>query len=109
MLSAGARKTDIRRWGFVINATGNSTGKQKSRRAKSSGIIIVRRKVNGRKRRVSKMITEEQARRGKVCRGCGKEKASGLVVCWVCFKLGNNPLKYFEGSFGEWLEAKVAT
>jgi len=55
------------------------------------------------------MITEEQARRGKVCRGCGKEKASGLVVCWVCFKLGNNPLKYFEGSFGEWLEAKVAT
>ena len=49
---------------------------------------------------------EEQARTETVCRGCGGEKDTGLVVCWSCFKYRDDivPLKYFDGTFSEWLE-----
>lgn len=44
-------------------------------------------------------------RKSTVCKGCGKEKQLGLVVCWTCFKYRTDiiPLKSFEGSFSEWL------
>ncbi len=48
----------------------------------------------------------ETARAGKVCLGCGEPKEAGvLIVCWNCFKYRTDitPLKYFEGTFEEWL------
>lgn len=50
-----------------------------------------------------RMITEEQARQLRYCPNCGKPKKVGMVVCWECFKHIDIPLKYYEGSFEEWL------
>lgn len=44
------------------------------------------------------------------CRGCGKPKEIGLIVCWNCFKYRPNPFKYFRNDTPEacrldlWLE-----
>lgn len=40
------------------------------------------------------------------CLGCGNNKSLGLVVCWNCFKYRSDitPLKYYNGSFQEWLD-----
>lgn len=46
-------------------------------------------------------------RNEKVCCGCGQSKDIGLVVCWTCFKQGDNPFKYFDGTLEEWLEKKT--
>lgn len=48
---------------------------------------------------------EELARTEETCRGCGNPKTIGLVVCWDCFKYRTDvtPLKYYEGTFPEWL------
>ncbi len=48
---------------------------------------------------------EEQARGERKCRGCGKEKPSGCVVCWDCFGHRQDvvPLKFFNGEFHDWL------
>lgn len=52
------------------------------------------------------IVTEEKARTMLICPGCGKEKTSGMVVCWVCFKSHEEvvPFKYFDGSLEDWLK-----
>ena len=51
-------------------------------------------------------VDEEQARKEFYCRGCrGKKDALDIVVCWECFKYRDNCLKYFEGTFQEWLKS----
>ena len=52
-----------------------------------------------------------EVRKETVCRGCGKPKSQGLIVCWGCFKYSANPFKYFRNDIpGEgcrldlWLE-----
>lgn len=52
---------------------------------------------------------EDYARTETTCRGCGKPKDKGLVVCWHCFKYRDNPYKYFAGTFEEWLVEVEAT
>ena len=51
-------------------------------------------------------LLEEQARTETVCRGCGGEKGTGLIVCWPCFKYRDDvvPFKYFDGTFWDWLQ-----
>lgn len=38
---------------------------------------------------------------------CGKAKEQSLLVCWDCFKRegfnGRPPLKWFDGSYEEWI------
>ena len=53
------------------------------------------------------MMTEEKARTTTECVNCGEPKNEGLVVCWTCFKYSPIPLKYFGGTFREWLEANL--
>jgi len=48
----------------------------------------------------------EPERKEIVCKGCGKDKGLGLVVCWECFRGGLTPFKYFNGSVLEWLKVK---
>lgn len=48
---------------------------------------------------------EVEARSNNVC-VCGKAKELNSLVCWDCFKLGDLPLKYFEGGYSAWLEAR---
>lgn len=48
---------------------------------------------------------EEKIRNSKKCVGCGKEKQTGCMVCWDCFKYRDNPFKYFTGSLTNWLKA----
>ena len=50
---------------------------------------------------------ETLARADSKCRGCGTPKHPGLlIVCWSCFKYRTDitPLKYYEGTFVEWIE-----
>ncbi len=51
-------------------------------------------------------VSETEARQETVCRGCGKEKSVGCVVCWTCFKHRTDitPLKYYEGTLQQWLD-----
>ena len=49
-------------------------------------------------------MTEEQARLMLPCPNCGGSKSKGCVVCWECFKYIDNPFKYSELSFEEWLK-----
>ena len=49
-------------------------------------------------------LTEDQAREMTICPACEMEKDKGLVVCWNCFKGGELPYKYYDGSFTEYLE-----
>jgi len=51
-------------------------------------------------------MTEEQARQSKTCPGCGVEKTGNGLVCWDCFKGGKHALKYYQGTFKEWLKLK---
>jgi len=48
---------------------------------------------------------EDTLRRETTCRGCGKPKAVGDVVCWPCFKGRTDivPLKWFDGTLEQWL------
>ena len=46
---------------------------------------------------------EQEARASKHCLACGNAKAIGLVVCWTCFKHGDNPYKHFDGSLTEYI------
>jgi hypothetical protein len=48
---------------------------------------------------------EEHVRTETTCRACDEAKEIGLVVCWLCFKYREDivPLKYFDGTFTEWL------
>jgi hypothetical protein len=41
-----------------------------------------------------------------VCRGCGLEKDVGCIVCWTCFKYVEDPFKYSDVSFQEWLRTR---
>jgi len=51
-------------------------------------------------------VDEDQARKEFYCRGCrGKKDSLDIVVCWECFKYRDNCLKYFEGTFQEWLKS----
>jgi hypothetical protein len=49
---------------------------------------------------------EAEARTQLFCRGCGREKKVGLLVCWGCFKFRTDvpTLKTFSGTFPEWLK-----
>jgi len=49
---------------------------------------------------------ETIARTETVCRGCNEPKATGLIVCWPCFKYREDivPFKYFDGTLSEWLQ-----
>ena len=48
---------------------------------------------------------ETAARKSNYC-VCGQAKEQGSVVCWDCFKRkGELSLKWFDGSYVEWLEA----
>jgi hypothetical protein len=49
-------------------------------------------------------ITEEKARKLKLCPKCQHPKSEGLVVCWNCFKYIQNPFKYSNLSLEEWLK-----
>lgn len=48
--------------------------------------------------------TEKEARMMRNCPKCNSAKEEGMLVCWDCFKRGENPLKYFVGSFEEWIK-----
>lgn len=37
---------------------------------------------------------------------CGNAKELNSLVCWNCFKYTDLPLKWFEGSYSEWLGAR---
>jgi len=50
-------------------------------------------------------VSEEQARHEPYCRGCREKKEMDLIVCWRCFKYRENSLKYFRGTFQEWLQS----
>ena len=52
-------------------------------------------------------ITEKEIREETICRGCGRIKDKGLIVCWYCFKYRKDivPWKYFEGTFANWLNS----
>jgi len=54
-------------------------------------------------------ITEDEARKRIVCPACGSPKDLGCMVCWNCFKYRMDiiPLKYFRGSFAEWMESEI--
>jgi hypothetical protein len=41
-----------------------------------------------------------------VCAGCGGRKDEGTIVCWECFKQGEHPLKYWDGTWLEWLATR---
>jgi len=43
-------------------------------------------------------------RKAEMCIGCGQEKQIGCVVCWGCFKSGDNPFKWFNGTISEWVK-----
>lgn len=60
-------------------------------------MILTREQVNS--------VSDETIRNAENCLGCGKEKARGLVVCWVCFKYRKDimPFKYFNGGLADWL------
>ena len=49
---------------------------------------------------------ELQARKETKCRGCGKPKTKGCIVCWDCFKYRTDitPFKEFTGSLEDWLQ-----
>ena len=49
-------------------------------------------------------MTEDNLRDELICRGCGKPKPKGLVVCWDCFKGGDHPLKTSGLDIEVWLE-----
>ena len=49
------------------------------------------------------MSPEAMARRLTVCPACGKEKQVGCVVCWDCFKRIDNPYKYADMEFEDWI------
>lgn len=49
---------------------------------------------------------EIQARKSYDCFGCGGAKEQSLVLCWDCFKRGDQPFKYFTGTFKQWLDLK---
>jgi hypothetical protein len=49
-------------------------------------------------------ITEEDARKMSNCPACGKEKSSGCIVCWNCWRLPGMPYKYFYGELQTWLD-----
>ena len=38
---------------------------------------------------------------------CGNAKELSMLVCWDCFKRGDNALKYFDGTYEQWLKARV--
>ena len=46
---------------------------------------------------------EKAARMSNAC-VCGLPKEQVMLVCWDCFKRGPNPLKWFNGSYEEWLK-----
>ncbi|MCX7428806.1 MAG: hypothetical protein NTW96_24670 [Planctomycetia bacterium] len=48
---------------------------------------------------------EETMRAEAVCRGCGKPKDAGCIVCWGCFKYRTDitPFKWFDGTIEEWI------
>lgn len=49
------------------------------------------------------IITEAEARSIPVCIGCGRPTdCPGGMVCWGCFKGGDDPLKYSWKSFAHW-------
>lgn len=52
----------------------------------------------------NEIVTEEEARKETICRGCFEEKDDeNMLCCWHCFKRRDTyPLKYFPGSFAEW-------
>ena len=45
-----------------------------------------------------------KARKLDVCTGCGEFKSIGCIVCWQCFKFGDNPFKYADLSLLDWLK-----
>lgn len=47
---------------------------------------------------------ETAARNELICRGCGDEKETGLVVCWKCFKYRQNPWKDSGLDLKSWLQ-----
>lgn len=46
-----------------------------------------------------------QARCSRNC-VCGNGKEAAMLVCWNCFKRSDNPLKWFEGFYMQWLNKK---
>lgn len=54
------------------------------------------------------MDAETKARKLDVCPGCGKPKSIGCIVCWDCFKGGDNPFKYADISLLDWLKTVPA-
>ena len=48
---------------------------------------------------------DKQARASKHCLACGNAKDTSIVVCWTCWKYGENPFKYFKGSLKEFIAA----
>jgi hypothetical protein len=56
---------------------------------------------------IQKGTTEDQARKITKCLGCGCDKGLSAVVCWKCFKHRDDMpvLKYFDGTFQDWLIA----
>lgn len=37
---------------------------------------------------------------------CGNAKENNTLVCWDCFKRGDNPLKYSNLSYEQWLATR---
>jgi len=49
--------------------------------------------------------TEYDARCSMTC-VCGNAKEKSTLVCWDCFKRSDNALKWFPGTYEEWLKAR---
>ena len=47
---------------------------------------------------------ETKARTETTCRGCGKPKETGPIVCWNCWHDEDHGFKYFDGTLEEWLK-----
>ena len=47
---------------------------------------------------------ETDLRKSTLCKGCGKSKSIGLVVCWDCFKYRDDNYKNSGLNITDWLE-----
>lgn len=48
---------------------------------------------------------EYEARIANKCPACNQNKEQGSLVCWDCFKRRDDiiPLKFYQGTFNQWL------
>lgn len=50
-----------------------------------------------------KIVTRDVARFLRNCPKCNQAKEENMLVCWDCWKRGDNPLKESNLSFEQWI------